>query len=88
MVSFCNCAEGMFLWVSMAVKELGKAMFDQREKTLEKLQKGLESVYRQILSVMNDDDEDARAILNWVTFAFRLLTSGEFCPVSAIEVVI
>ncbi|KAL2801993.1 hypothetical protein BJX63DRAFT_441534 [Aspergillus granulosus] len=80
-------AEGTFLWVGIACSELAQPQIQARNtiKALQKMPRGLNSMYKQLLSAAlaysDDDDDDDRAnillMLKVVTTARRPLSVRE-----------
>lgn len=78
-------AGGTFLWVGFAMQELQrKQTCTEILEALEELPKGLPAVYsRMVLRIPAKHREMSRAILSWVTLAFRPLQIGELAALAA-----
>ncbi|KAF2994064.1 hypothetical protein E8E13_002329 [Curvularia kusanoi] len=77
----CNKAEGTFLWVSLACKELGKVPMWETQKVLQALLPGLDPLYERMLEQIEAQDVEikryCKAILQSITLAFRPLQLSE-----------
>ncbi|KAF8244552.1 hypothetical protein K440DRAFT_609225 [Wilcoxina mikolae CBS 423.85] len=82
-------SNGMFLWASLAVKELQASTFTAPRdirKTLNTLPASLGEVYTDILRrVSSDNRPTAKEILRWVAFAQRPLTLQELSIAIAVR---
>ncbi|RDW88419.1 hypothetical protein BP6252_00451 [Coleophoma cylindrospora] len=85
-------AEGLFLWVGLAMNILKDISKKEVAKLLANgsinkwLPKGLDDIYnRMLVKIPNDEREVAAKIFQWVSIAFRPLTLTELCTLIDID---
>src|SRR5271156_6649788 len=79
-------ANGTFLWVGFAIRELMNKKPAEVEKTLNRLPIGLEGMYERMLLQIREERRDiAASILCWVVMAIRPLTLTELSAATGVK---